>query len=251
MAARPGADACPIGALRPGRVSTAAALALRILVIEDHHALRVALASLFEQNGHHVDFAADGISGLRMALADPPDVLVLDIGLPGIGGLTLCAQLRAQADRHIPVLILTARDTLEDKLRGFAVGADDYLLKPFANAELLARCVALSQRHRLGQQHQLEVGSLRIDRQAGVAYRHGQPLALQRTPYQILLALAQASPRIVARSVLVDNLWPEQTPPSEPLRSHLHLLRRALDKPFDRPMLLTMHGVGYRLDPQA
>lgn len=225
--------------------------ALRILVVEDHHALRVALASLFATHGHQVDFAADGRTGLQLALANPPDVVVLDVGLPGIGGLSVCEQLRAQADRHIPVLMLTARDSLDDKLRGFAAGADDYLLKPFANAELLARCVALSQRHRVGSKHLLEVGSLQINRSTAVATRHGQTLALQRMPYQILLALAEASPRVLRRSELIDRLWPDESPPSEPLRSHLYLLRQALDRPFARPMLVTVHGVGFKLDGDA
>lgn len=233
------------------RPAVTASAALRILIIEDHHALRVSLANLFAAHGHQADFAADGRTGLQLALADPPDVLVLDVGLPGLGGLSVCEQLRARADRHIPVLMLTARDTLEDKLNGFAAGADDYLLKPFANAELLARCLALSQRHRLGGTHVLELGSLRIDRKSGLAHRYGQQLALQRTPFQILLTLAEACPRVVTRSSLIDTLWPEQTPPSDPLRSHLYLLRQELDKPFERPMLVTVHGVGFRLDAQA
>lgn len=233
------------------RPTTPAASPLRVLVIEDHHALRTALAMLFESHGHHADFAADGRVGLQLALANPPDVVVLDVGLPGIGGLSVCEQLRAQADWHIPVLMLTARDSLDDKLQGFAAGADDYLLKPFANAELLARCVALSQRHRVGKKHLLEIGSLSIDRRTNAASRHGQPLDLQRIPFQILLNLAQACPRVVTRSRLIDTLWPEQSPPSDPLRSHLYLLRQELDKPFQRPMLVTVHGVGFRLDPDA
>ncbi len=228
-----------------------ASVSLRILLIEDSHALRTALAGLFTEHGHRVDFASDGRSGLQLALQDPPDVLVLDVGLPGLSGLSVCTQLRARADHHIPILMLTARDTLEDKLHGFAAGADDYLLKPFANAELLARCVALSQRHRFGSNHQLEIGSLRIDRAAGVAYRFEQPLVLQRTPYLILLSLAQAHPRVLTRSSLIDTLWPHAVPDSDPLRSHLYQLRLALDKPFEKPMLLTVHGVGFRLDSRA
>lgn len=224
---------------------------IRVLVIEDHPALRSALASLFAAHGFHADFAADGRTGLQLALADPPDVLVLDLGLPGLGGLSVCQQLRAQADRHIPVLMLTARDRLDDKLLGFAAGADDYLLKPFANAELVARCLALSQRHSLGNKHKLEIGSLSIDPRAATATRGGKTLVLQRIPFQILMCLAQACPRVVTRSTLIDRLWPDQSPPSDPLRSHLYFLRLALDKPFERPMLLTVHGVGFRLDPQA
>ncbi len=225
--------------------------ALRILIIEDHLALRQTLAQLFESHGHQADFAADGLTGLRLALSHPPDVIILDIGLPGIDGLQVCQRLRAQADRHIPILMLTARDTLQDKLQGFVSGADDYLLKPFANEELLARCVALSMRHRVGTQHRLILGSLSIDRQSSQAYRFDRVLTLQRIPFQILLALAEAWPRVLSRSALVDQLWPEEIPPSDPLRSHLYALRLALDKPFARPMLITVHGVGFRLDAHA
>jgi len=227
------------------------ATALRVLIIEDHLALRLTLAQLFETHGHHADFAADGSTGLQLALLDPPDVIVLDVGLPGMDGMRVCQQVRAQADRHIPILMLTARDTLNDKLQGFAAGADDYLLKPFANEELLARCVALSMRHRLGTKHRLVLGSLSIDRSAGLAYRFDRALELQRIPLHILIALAEAWPRVLSRSALVDKIWPDEIPPSDPLRSHLYSLRLALDKPFERPMLITVHGVGFRLDPET
>lgn len=221
---------------------------LRILVVEDHLALRGNLAALLEAHGHQADFAADGHDGLRLALADPPDVLVLDIGLPGIDGLAVCAELRARADRHVPVLMLTARDSLSDKLKGFDVGADDYLVKPFDGAELLARCLALARRHRLGAMHRLDIGPLSIDRQAAEVYRDDQPIELQQTPYRILLALAEAWPRTLTRSELIQRLWGDDPPPSDPLRSHLYLLRQALDRPFAFAMLRTVHGVGFKLE---
>jgi DNA-binding response OmpR family regulator len=224
---------------------------LRILIVEDNPALRESLASLLAFHGHRADFAADGRSGLALALADPPDVVVLDLGLPGLDGVRVCEALRARADRHVPVLMLTARHAIEDKLRGFQAGADDYLVKPFAGEELLARCLALSQRHRVGQAHRLVIGSLVIDRRSGEVTREGRRLALTAMPYRILLALAEAWPRTLTRSELVDRLWGEQTPPSDPLRSHLYLLRRALDRPFGRPMLVTVQGVGFRLDATA
>lgn len=221
---------------------------LRILLIEDNLALRGNIAALFEAHGHCVDFAADGRSGLRLALQEPPDVLVLDLGLPDMDGLSVCSVLRARADRHVPVLMLTARDALDDKLKGFASGADDYLVKPFAGAELLVRCLALSQRHRSGQSHLLQIASLTIDRRAGHASRSGQPLRLHQTSYRILLLLAEAWPRTLTRSELIRRLWDDAPPDSDPLRSHLYLLRRSLDRPFSRPMLKTEHGVGYRLE---
>jgi DNA-binding response OmpR family regulator len=171
--------------------------------------------------------------------------------LPGLDGLQVCEAIRAQCDRHIPILMLTARDTLPDKLRGFDAGADDYLVKPFAGDELLARCLALSRRHRVGLPHEIRIGSLCIDRKRGLATRHDQPLSLHQTPFRILLALAEAWPRTLTRSELIQALWGDDPPPSDPLRSHLYALRLALDKPFPTPMLKTVHGVGFRLDADA
>ncbi len=224
---------------------------LHILVVEDNLALRSSLAETLQAQGHRADFAADGRSGLQLALAEPPDVLVLDLNLPGMDGLNVCRHLRERADRHIPVLMLTARDSLDDKLDGFAAGADDYLVKPFAGKELIARCLALSQRHRVGATHELRIGSLVIDRRLNEARRHGVLLELQQTPYRILLALAEAWPRTLTRSELVQRLWGDEAPLSDPLRTHLYLLRQALDKPFDRPLLKTVHGVGFKLDSDA
>jgi DNA-binding response OmpR family regulator len=224
---------------------------LRILVIEDNLALRTGMASMFEAGGHLVDFAADGRTGLQLALSQSPDVVVLDLSLPGMDGLQICTQLRAQADRHVPILMLTARDTLDDKLKGFEVGADDYLVKPFAGEELLARCLVLARRHRVGESHLLRIGSLSIDRRDARAWRFDQPLDLQQTPFRLLLALAEASPRTLTRSDLVERLWGDDPPQSDPLRSHLYLLRQALDKPFPVAMLKTVHGVGFRLQADA
>lgn len=224
---------------------------LRILVIEDNHALRSQMAMTLEACCHSADFAADGRTGLQLALAQPPDVVVLDLNLPGLDGLQVCQRLRAEADRHIPVLMLTARDTLDDKLKGFDVGADDYLVKPFAGEELIARCIALAQRHRVGEKHVIRVGQLQIDRRTGEARRDDRVLQLHQTSHRILLALAKAWPRTLTRSELIQRLWGDEAPASDPLRSHLYLLRQELDKPSDLPMLKTVHGVGFRLDALA
>jgi DNA-binding response OmpR family regulator len=224
---------------------------LRLLIVEDSAALRSQLGPLLEAQGHRVDFAADGRSGLALALADPPDVLVLDLGLPGLDGLRVCERLRREADRHVPVLMLTARDAIEDKVRGFAAGADDYLVKPFAIAELQARCVALARRHRVGEPLTLVLGSLVIDRRSGDVTRAGQRIELPKIPFQLLLALAEAWPRTLTRSELAQRVWGEAIPPSDPLRSHLYVLRQALDRPFATPMLRTVHGLGFRLESDA
>lgn len=220
---------------------------LHILVIEDNLALRSSLAGLLQAHGHRADFAADGRCGLALALAEPPDVLVLDLNLPGLDGLSVCRRLREQSDRHVPVLMLTARDSLHDKLQGFDAGADDYLVKPFAGQELLARCLALSQRHRAGTGHLLRIGSLCLDRRSGEAQRHDRRLELLQMPRRILQELAEAWPRTLSRSELIQRLWGDEPPQSDPLRSHLYLLRQELDKPFAVAMLKTVHGVGFQL----
>jgi DNA-binding response OmpR family regulator len=222
---------------------------LDILLIEDSDALSLNIAEYLEPLGHRLDFAHDGRAGLRLALEGSFDVIILDLALPRMDGLELCRQLREGASRHVPVLMLTARDTVDDKLKGFAAGADDYLVKPFALAELEARCQVLAQRHQLGTDNVLTIGSLEIDRQQGVARRDGRSLNLTPILYRIVLTLAEAHPRIVPRFELSRALWGDDLPDSDALRSHVHLLRQVLDKPFARPMLETVHGVGFRLQP--
>ncbi|MGZ8290556.1 MAG: response regulator transcription factor [Telluria sp.] len=224
---------------------------MHILVVEDHAPLARNLADGLEQHGHSADFASDGAHGLQLALDNHYDLVLLDLTLPRIDGLEVCRRLRAGLSRRVPVLMLTARDALHDKLAGFDSGADDYLVKPFALEELLARCQALARRHTLHQDHAITVGTLRIDRQSQSATREGRPVKLNHAGYQILLALAEAHPRIVTRSELTQALWRGDPPDSDALRSHLYQLRQELDKPFARPMLVTVHGVGFRLDAGA
>lgn len=223
-------------------------MGLHVLVVEDHAPLAHNLAEALEGAGHTFDFAADGELGLRLALSQDYDLVILDLGLPRMDGLEVCRRLRARQPRRLPVLMLTARDTLQDKLAGFDCGADDYLVKPFAMEEVLARCRALAQRH---EDYLLQVGSLCIDRRTRTATRAGQALRLQPLGYRILLALAEASPRVLTRSELSRKLWGEEAPDSDALRSHLYQLRLALDKPFATPMLATVHGVGLRLVDDA
>lgn len=221
--------------------------ALDILIVEDNPALARNIADYLEPLGHRLDFAENGRAGLALALSRPFDVVVLDVALPLMDGLSVCQALRERADRHVPVLMLTARDTLEDKLDGFQSGADDYLTKPFALAELAVRCQALSQRHRLGADHVVRIGPLEIDRKTGAVRRQGKTLRLTAVTWRILKLLAEAHPRTLPRFELSRGIWGEDPPDSDSLRSHVHLLRQVLDKPFDWPMLETVHGIGFRL----
>ncbi len=220
---------------------------LDILLVEDNDALAANVGEYLEARGHRLTYAHDGQAGLSAALDPAVDVAIIDIALPRLDGLELCRALRERAERHVPVLMLTARDTLDDKLAGFDSGADDYLTKPFALAELAARVEALSTRGRIGSDHRIFIGYLELDRRRRVAVRDGVELRLNPQIWTLLAALAEAYPAAVSRSELTRRLWGDDPPQSDALKSLVHLLRLSLDRPFGRPMLATVHGVGYRL----
>jgi len=223
---------------------------LDILLIEGDDELAADIADYLEARGHRMNFATDGAMGLNAAMMSNPDIILLDTALPKMDGLALCQTLRQTATRHVPVLMLSVRGALDDKLAGFSHGADDYLVKPFALAELAARIDALSVRRWLGTDHQITIGSLIIDRQKKTATRYEANLKLSPILWQILMILAEAHPQPIARSDLTRRLWGDEPPTSDALRSHIHLLRLALDKPFATPMLETVHGVGFRLQAE-
>lgn len=218
-----------------------------ILLVEDNADVAGNIIDYLEALGHRLHYAADGESGLREALVNPVDIILLDLALPIRDGLSVCAEIRRRADRRVPILMLTARDTLDDKLAGFASGADDYLVKPFALAELAARVTALAKRPHLGQPHRFSVGPLTIDRQARLATRTGKQLRLTPLLWELLLLLAETWPHPVSRDEATLRLWGDEPPSSDSLRAHVHLLRQVVDKPFDYPVIETLHGVGFRL----
>jgi len=223
------------------------AASLRILLVEDQAELAASIIDFLEGHGHRLDYAADGQLGLQLAQSGSYDVVLLDLHLPRLDGLEVCRRLRTTADRHLPILMLTARDTLKDKIVGFDAGADDYLTKPFAVEELLLRCNALGRRHQLHDTNELTLGELSIDRRLRRVQRDGQTIELHPTPFDILLALAEAHPAVMTRSELADRIWGDEQPDSDALATHIYSLRQALDRPFDRPLLKTLHGVGFRL----
>jgi DNA-binding response OmpR family regulator len=220
---------------------------LRILVVEDNADIAENIGDYLEAQGHVLDFALDGIGGLHLALTQDFDVIVLDIMLPGMDGLTFCRKLKEGAKKHTPVLMLTARDTLSDKLEGFRAGADDYLVKPFALEELAARIGVLVRRTDLPSQDLLRVADLEVDMGKMRVRRAGRPVVLNRACLKILTMLMQAHPRVVTRRELEYALWADMPPGSDVLRSHIYALRRVIDRPFKHSLLETVHGVGYRL----
>ncbi|HEX7704963.1 MAG TPA: response regulator transcription factor [Thermoanaerobaculia bacterium] len=222
--------------------------ALRVLLIEDQSDLAANVIDYFESLGHAVDYASDGASGVSLALSGSFDVVVLDLTLPKLDGLEVSRQIREQAERRVPVLMLTARDALSDKLRGFESGADDYLTKPFALDELHARCQALARRRELHRSSVIVIGSLQVDVRKREAVRGGVALHLTRKGFDILSALAAVYPDAMTRSDLVARIWGDDWPDSDALRSHIYALRQELDSPFRRPILKTIHGVGFQLE---
>ena len=224
--------------------------ALRILIVEDNIDIAENISDYLELQGHVMDFAMDGISGLHLSLTQDYDVIILDIMLPGMDGITFCKKLKEEGEKKSAVLMLTARDTLSDKLKGFEAGADDYLIKPFEMEELSARIGALVRRSVQAKEKIMRVGNLEIDLGKMQVQRDGRFIELNRTCLKILAMLMQASPNVVSRKEIENELWSDMPPDSDALRSHIYKLRKAIDKPFNRHLIQTVHGIGYKLvDP--
>jgi DNA-binding response OmpR family regulator len=223
-----------------------------VLVVEDNPDLVANLCDFLQDRGHIVDVAYDGPAGLRYGLERRYDAVVLDLMLPGMDGLEVCRRWR-HARRDTPVLMLTARDTLENKLEGFNSGTDEYLVKPFSLLELEARLEALVRRARgVTASTVRRVADLEFDPGTLEVRRAGRRIQLAPIPMRILDILMRQSPRVVPREEIEREVWGDTPPDSDALRAHVHLLRSAIDKPFDRPLLRTVRGMGYQLtDPDA
>ncbi len=219
---------------------------LRILIIEDERDIAANIWDFLERRGYVVDHVADGVHGLMRAMEGCFDVIILDLGLPGLDGLDLCRRLR-DAGQGVPVLMLTARDTLADCLRGFEHGADDYLVKPFAMRELEVRIRALHRRRLPLQDASLHVGDLSYSPRSMLAERGGQSIALTVAQGRILAVLMRESPNVIRREELAFLLWGEEGGSFAALHTHICALRALVDRPFDDEILQTVHGIGYRL----
>ena len=224
---------------------------MRILVIEDNRDILVNVLDYLQLKGYIVDCAQDGLSGLHLAVTGQYDLIVLDIMLPGVDGYQVCKRLREDAGRDTPIIMLTARDALDDRLRGLNAGADDYLIKPFALSELVARIEAILRRSQGSRKRLLQVGDLSLDVDTLQANRGGRALKLNPIGLKLLEILMRRSPAVVRRDTLEEALWGENLPDSDSLRSHIHQLRQVLDKPFAKPLLHTIHSVGYRLSERS
>lgn len=222
-----------------------------ILLIEDHQDIAEMVCEYLERADYVMDHAADGITGLHLAVSNDYDAIILDLMLPGMDGIELLDKVRNEAKRSVPVLILTARDTLDDKLGGLGAGADDYLVKPFEIKELEARVRALVRRQRgMISPEKLQVADLVFDSGTMEVTRGDIPIKLTPIGIRILKILMQASPRVVSRREVERQVWGDILPDSDTLRSHMYNLRKSIDKPFDKQLMETIQNTGYRLvDP--
>ncbi|MFM9880550.1 MAG: response regulator transcription factor [Burkholderiaceae bacterium] len=224
---------------------------MHVLIIEDNPDILANLYGFLEPLGYTLDSARSGYAGLSLADDGVFDAIVLDLSLPGLDGLDICRQLRTGRRCITPILMLTARDSIHDKVAGFESGADDYLVKPFSMVELDLRLHALVRRAKSAVARQvMRVGDLTFDPGTFQVKRAGQSVQLTPTGYKLLNALIRAAPNMVSRSALEREVWGDAPPDSDALRSHIHALRQAIDKPFSAPVLKTIQGVGFRLsDP--
>lgn len=220
---------------------------MRLLVIEDNRDIAANLGDYLEDRGHTVDYAADGVTGLHLAVVNDFDAIVLDLNLPGIDGIEVCRKLRQEGRKQTPVLMLTARDSLDSKLAGFESGADDYLVKPFALQEVEARLQVLARRTKANVPRTLVIADLEFNLDTLEVRRAGESIQLNPTALKILQALMEASPSVVTRNELETRVWGEELPDSDSLRVHIHGLRAAVDKPFGKALIQTRHGIGYRI----
>ena len=223
---------------------------MRILVVEDDTDLAQFVSKGLKEERYAVDVASDGEQGLRLATEHPYALLILDIMLPMLDGLTLCRRVRA-AGLTVPVLLLTARDTVEDKVAGLDTGADDYLTKPFAFAELLARVRALLRRGGPQQQTRLKARDLELDPATHRVWRAAKEIVLTHKEYALLDFLLRNKNRVLTRTAIIEHVWDiSYDPMTNIVDAHIRALRSKIDRDFSPPLITTVRGAGYMLEDQ-
>lgn len=222
-------------------------MSLAVLLVDDNTDILCNVRDYLEMNGMAVETAINGKEALERMSQRSYAVCVLDIGLPDVDGLTVCKTLRANGDKT-PILMLTARDSIDDRVTGLEVGADDYLIKPFSLRELNARVQALVRRAYGDSEMKLRVGDLTFDLSTTQVNRAGKPIKLNPTCLTILKELMIRSPAIVSRSRLEAQVWGGGAPDSDSLRANIYLLRQAFDKAFDKKLIHTHPGLGWSIN---
>jgi two-component system OmpR family response regulator len=223
---------------------------MRILLVEDEPKMAAVVARGLRREGYAVDEARDGDSALFQARVFDYDGIVLDVMLPGADGFEVCRVLRGEG-RWAPVLMLTARDQLDDRIRGLDVGADDYLVKPFSFGELLARLRALLRRRPRDRPAVLRAGDLALDPAAHTVSRAGREVELTAREFALLRFMLEHPGEVLTRTRLLEHVWDENyTGPTNVVDVYVGYLRRKLERPFNRALISTVRGVGYALEPE-
>ena len=221
---------------------------MRILLVEDDLDLAEFIRKGLKEERYAVDFAADGEEGLQLALTNPYDLLILDIMLPKLDGLTLCRRVRAKGN-VTPVLLLTAQNTVETKISGFDTGADQFLPKPFAFAELLARIRALLRRGSPQSLVHLKAADLRLDQASRRVWRAGQEIPLTNKEYALLEFLLRNKNRVLTRTAIIEHVWDiSYDPMTNIVDAHIKALRAKIDRDFSPQLITTVRGAGYMLE---
>jgi DNA-binding response OmpR family regulator len=220
---------------------------MRILLVEDDLDMAAMLRQVLVTAGASVEIARDGRSGLEEAMRRDYSLIVLDLMLPHLDGLSLCERFR-QSRGTTPILMITARDSVSDRIRGLETGADDYLPKPFDVREFLARVRALLRRDRVLRTRHLRVGKLRLDTRRRTAESDEGPLRLTRVEYGLLELLAGNLGKVVSREQLLESVWQDTVPGSNKLEVAMRALRRKLEDAGFTNMIETVYGIGYRID---
>lgn len=219
---------------------------MRLLLVEDEENLAHALKEVLTAAGHVTDVVYRGDDGWDLAQTVAYDLLILDWMLPGLSGIELCRKLR-HAGKNTPVLMLTAKDLSLNKVQGLDAGADDYMIKPFDTAELLARVRALLRRPTSFQDQVVEASGVRLDLQTMTAYREGKTVALNRKEFQLLEYFLTHPGQVLTRDQIIERLWEiGEEPESNVVAAQVRLLRQKIDQGFSKPLIHTVYGIGYR-----
>lgn len=221
---------------------------LRLLIVEDHVALAQNLFDFFGSEQYVLDFASDGLTALHLVATNHYDVIILDVMLPGLSGFEICRRLREDLKCTTPVIMMTAKDQMQDKEDGFRVGADDYLVKPFHLRELQLRVDALNRRVKGGKIQKLEAGNVSFDPGTLTVYMEGAPpLELSGTAARLFEAMMRAYPNFVTYEELQSRTWGDKEADLNVLRTHVYTLRKQLQERFSKVLIKTLHGRGYRI----
>lgn len=220
---------------------------MRVLIVDDNHNVSTTVAEYLEIEGICIDCAYHGKAALNMVSEYYYDVIIMDIMMPKMDGVTTVKIMREELACKTPIIFLTAKDHLDDKVLAFKAGGDDYLLKPFSMQELSLRIRALANRGPLQNVGNLVFADITIHSQTNQVERAGKPLKLSRIQIKILKLLVRQAPAIVSKQAIMSEIWGDEPPDSDALRSHIYALRTSLEKGFKSLRLETIHGEGYRL----